>query len=59
MAAGVAVMDELDVSARLTNEKILLPLTQHRPAANYESAAALTKQHSPQRHFSAPLRTDP
>ena len=31
----------------------MLPLTQHGLAANYDGAAALTKQHSPQDHFSA------
>jgi beta-1,2-mannosidase len=53
MAAGIAVVDELDVSDHLTNEEIMLPLTHHGLAANYNNAAALTKQHSPQDHFSA------
>ena len=47
------MVDELDVSDQLTNEEIMLPLTQHGLAANYDGAAALTKQHSPQDHFSA------
>jgi hypothetical protein len=46
-------MDELDVGAQLTTEEIMLPLTQHGLAANYDDAAALTKQHLPQDHFSA------
>ena len=61
MAAGVPVVDELDVSAPLTNEEIMLPLTQHGLAANYDSAAALTKRRSPQvtsRHRSG-RRHDP
>src|SRR4051812_7583880 len=45
MAAGVAMVDGLDVSDRLTNEEMMLPLTQHGLSANYDSAAALTKQH--------------
>jgi hypothetical protein len=53
MAAGIAVVDELDVSDHLSNEEIMLPLTHHGLAANYNNAAALTKQHCPQDHFSA------
>lgn len=53
MAAGHAVMDELDVGAQLTTYEIMLPLTQHGLAANYHDAAALTKQHLSQDHFSA------
>jgi hypothetical protein len=59
MAAGVAVVDELDVSDQLTNEEIVLPLTQHGLSANYDSATALTKQHSPQDHFSARYEQTP
>jgi len=59
MAAGVAVVDELDVSAHLTNEEIMLPLTHHGLAANYNDAAALTKQHSPQDHFRPTMNKPP
>lgn len=59
MAAGVAVVDELDISAQLTNEEIMLPLTRHGLAANYNDAAALTKRHSPQDHFSAHYEQTP
>ncbi|MGZ6493572.1 MAG: glycoside hydrolase family 130 protein [Actinomycetota bacterium] len=37
----------------------MLPLTHHGLAANYESAAALTKQHRPQDHFSAHYEQTP
>ena len=59
MAAGVAVVDELEVRACLTIEEIMLPLTHHGLAANYNDAAALTKQHSPQDQFSAHYEQTP
>src|SRR6266542_3904903 len=59
MAAGVAVVDEFDASDQLTNEEIVLPLTQHGLSANYDGATALTKQQSPQDHFSARYEQTP
>jgi hypothetical protein len=53
------VVDELDVSAQLTKEEIMLPLTRHRLAANYNDAAAFTNQHISQDHFSARYEQDP
>ncbi len=53
MGAGVAVVNEIDVSVHLTTEEIMLPLTRHGLTTNYNDAAALTKQHSAQDLFSA------
>jgi beta-1,2-mannosidase len=53
------VVGELDAGGPVTDEEIMLPLTQRGLAASYDSAAALTKQHSPQDRFSARYEQTP
>ena len=59
MAAVSRSWDELDVSASPPNEEIMLRLTQRGLAADYENAAALSKQHLSQDHFSAHFEETP